>query len=81
MSTLAKLTSKLNRHLSTNFSEEWFGKYQTSDLINLFVEAEGRFANSMSELKIIYLQLDTTALAKFDDKVLSLMRRMRNMGK
>ena len=64
-----------------NFSEEWFGKYQTSDLINLFVEAEGRFANSMSELKIIYLQLDTTALAKFDDKVLSLMRRMRNMGK
>ena len=64
-----------------NFSEKWFGKYQTSDLINLFVEAEGRFANSMSELKIIYLQLDTTALAKFDEKVLSLMRRMRNMGK
>lgn len=62
------------------FSEGWFGQYDTTDLLNLFVEAEGRFANSMSRIKIAYLEIDATVLAKFDDKVLAVMRRMKSRG-
>merc|ERR1711935_242785 len=58
----------------------WFGQYGTTDLLNLFVEAEGRFANSMSRIKIAYLEIDATVLAKFDDKVLAVMRRMKSRG-
>ena len=54
--------------------------YSTTDLLNLFVEAEGRFANSMSRIKIAYLQIDATVLAKFDEKVVAVMQRMKNMG-
>ena len=54
--------------------------YSTTDLLDLFVEAEGRFANSMSRIKIAYLQIDATVLAKFDEKVVAIMQRMRNMG-
>ena len=61
-------------------SDNWYGMYSTTDLLNLFVEAEGRFANSMSRIKIAYLQIDATVLAKFDEKVVAIMQRMKNMG-
>merc|ERR1712157_157815 len=34
----------------------------------------------MSRIKIAYLQIDATVLAKFDEKVVAVMQRMKNMG-
>lgn len=68
------------KEASTFNIDNWYGMYSTTDLLNLFVEAEGRFANSMSRIKIAYLQIDATVLAKFDEKVVAIMQRMKNMG-
>ena len=63
------------------FSSEWYADYNTDDIINLMMAAEGHFGNSMARRQVLYLQIDAAVLVKFNDQIVTIMNRLRFNGK
>ena len=64
-----------------SFSSEWYADYNTDDIINLMMAAEGHFGNSMARRQVLYLQIDAAVLVKFNDQIVTIMNRLRFNGK
>jgi hypothetical protein len=59
---------------------EWYADYNTDDIINLMMAAEGHFGNSMARRQVLYLQIDAAVLVKFSDQTVTIMNRLRFNG-
>ena len=68
------------RKLIKSFSSEWYADYNTDDIINLMMAAEGHFGNSMARRQVLYLQIDAAVLVKFNDQIVTIMNRLRFNG-
>jgi len=59
---------------------EWYADYNTDDIINLMMAAEGLFGNSMARRQVLYLQIDAAVLVKFNDQIVTILNRLQFNG-